>query len=422
MKISFLHILFQSFSSIGPFLDFIALFPVMALFGGTELPEITVVAFLISFTTLIPVLFFSGLTHTNEGYASYAYMGLGRRAGIATGFVYILYSVLVLPNIIMFLSSFLFPFTGIAKNYEIFFYILFPVIYLILIFIPLSRGLAWSIKPIVILGMIEIGSIIAISLFMLATGKGSLRPQLSILSGNFWDGVIIGILMFSGGGSGIFLKKDAEETIGEIKIPLIYSYVFTGFALILGSFAVTRFLGNNMVDFGSDPLILFQYLGQYGGSAIIIFFIALLIISGFNLTLSYGNALIQMMEDFSTRMVNFKIERNNILYFMILISLILLVAGHFSYGYYGTFLFLASLISILYITVHIITGISFTRTDLSWKIKAAGLLSSMILIISLISSIYGYISDNPGIIIAYIIALIMIPSFTLFLENRRHEI
>jgi hypothetical protein len=414
MKIGSTHVLFQSFSSIGPFLDFVALFPVMVIFGGDALPEITALSFIISFLTLIPVLFFTGLSHTNEGYASYASLAFGRRMGMLTGFIYIAYSVLVLPNIIMFLSSFIFPLTTIPTGFKPYFYLGFSLLYLSILWLPLSRGLTWSIRPIVILGMIEITSIIALSIFMIYDSPRILTypPFPTFFTGNFWDGVIIGILMFSGGGSGIFLQRDAERNIASIRKPLVTSYLVTGSTMTLASFGITYFLGNSMSQFGLDPDILFENLGAVGGFSVIIFFTILLFISGFNLTLSYGNALLQMSHDFLRRITKAVPSRFNLSFILLILASVVLVISYYTVGFYLSFLLIADLVSMLYVTVHIITGTSLIRTDPKGKHGIIGVLSVIILIFSITASLDGSYGDQDFLTALFLIVV----SISIFLS------
>ena len=409
MKITSAHVLFQSFSSIGPFLDFVALFPLMALYAGSALPEVTIISFSISFLTLIPVLIFIGTSHSNEGYASYVSMTLGKRIGGLTGIIYIVYSTLVLPNIIMFLSSFIFPFSSISGSFKIYFYFAFSSLYLIAIFILLSKGLRWTITPILILGLIEITSILVISLFMIYSGRGTLHtpPVSRYLSGNFWDGVIVGILMFSGGGSGIFLQRDADLSRINVRKPLVISYILTGLSLILASFAITLFLGNGIYSYGLSPENLFLKLESTSGHLLIIFFIALLFISGFNLTLSYGNALLQMSEEFLGRIVKVPPKRSALSLILVLVSVAVLIISNFTKGFYVSFLIIAVFISMLYVTVHIITGISLLRADFPLKLRVIGLFSVGILLYSIIESTESSSGYESILILLYAITMIV---------------
>ncbi|MGP6206572.1 hypothetical protein ACNF42_00845 [Cuniculiplasma sp. SKW3] len=408
MKITFTHVLFQSFSSIGPFLDFVALFPLMALYGGKALPEVTMVSFAISFLTLLPIIIFTGISHSNEGYASYASLILGNKIGGFTGIIYILYSVLVLPNIIMFLSSFVFPFSSLKDSFKVYFYFAFSFIHLVVIMALLSKGLRWTITPIVILGLIEVGSIIGLSLFMIYTSHGviSNSPITEYFTGNFWDGVMVGILMFSGGGSGIFLQRDADLSKIRIRKPLIISYLMTGFSLIMASFAITLFLGSGIYQYGLDPGNLFNRLADKSSSFLIIFLMLLLFISGFNLTLSYGNALLQMSQEFLSRIMEKTPTRFILSLFLLILSSIVLAVSYLTEGFYTSFLIIAVFISMLYVTVHIITGISLVKANFSFKLRLAGLISLVVLLFSIIESMESSSVYESTLLLFYTIAIL----------------
>lgn len=408
MKITSTHVLFQSFSSIGPFLDFVALFPLMALYGGQALPEVTIVSFAISFLTLLPIIIFTGISHSNEGYASYASLILGKRIGGFTGIIYIIYSVLVLPNIIMFLSSFVFPFSSLQESFKVYFYFAFSSIYLVVIMALLSKGLRWTITPIVVLGLIEVGSILGLSLFMIYMSHGGIPnpPTNEYFTGNFWDGVMVGILMFSGGGSGIFLQKDADLSRLRIRKPLIISYLMTGFSLILASLAITLFLGGGIYQYGLNPGNLFSRLAGKSSSFLIIFLMLLLFISGFNLTLSYGNALLQMSQEFLSRIMEKTPTRFILSLFLVILSAIVLVISYLTHGFYTSFLIIAVFVSMLYVTVHIITGISLLKSDFSFKLRIIGLISLLVLLFSIIESMESSSIYESTLLLLYAIAII----------------
>ena len=90
------HSIMQSFTSIGPMLDLIAVFPLIALFSGKDLPYAVIISFLVSFTTINTTYQLSIRYSTNGGYYSYTGKVLGKLPGLFIALNYLAYSVVVL--------------------------------------------------------------------------------------------------------------------------------------------------------------------------------------------------------------------------------------------------------------------------------------------------------------------------------------
>ncbi len=383
--------IFQSFSSIGPMLDFVALLPVMGIFAGIYLPEATIVAFLISIVTLIPVIGFSSRIFSNQGYVSYVSESFGKYMGRISGMIYICYSFLVLPNIIMFLASFLFSFFPLALSYRILFDTLFAAMYMVFIFIPLSRGLSLTIKPIMILGALEIGTI-AVSCTIMFLNPGPSLPavqqQSSLYGSSFWEAVMLGILMFSGGGSGIFLSGESRKKNTNTARSLIYAYMVSGFALIIASFSILVFTGNLLQTYFNNRAILFTRLGDTSGNVLLIAIIVLLIASGYNLTLSYGNALLQMLTSFIPEETGKNPGRGMLAASIIFFTVPILVVSRIFFSFFYSFLFIAELVSMLYGLNHILVGISSAKNGGKMLFRISGIVSSGLLAVAIGISVY----------------------------------
>lgn len=405
IKISNRHIIFQSFSSIGPMLDFVALLPVMGIFAGIYLPEATIVAFLISIVTLIPVIGFSSRIFSNQGYVSYVSESLGKYMGRISGIIYISYSFLVLPNIIMFLASFLFFFFSLSMSYRILFDTLFAALYMTFIFIPLSKGLSMTIKPIMVLGALEIGTI-AVSCIIMFLNPGPSFPAVhqsfSIYGSSFWEAVMLGILMFSGGGSGIFLSGELRKENTSTPRALIYAYLVSGLALIIASFSILIFTGNLLPTYFNDPAILFTRLGNISGNVLLIAIIVLLIASGYNLTLSYGNALLQMLTAFIPGETGMNPGRGILAASLIFFAIPILVVSRIFFSFLYSFLFIAELVSMLYGLNHILVGISSARNGGKMLFRISGIVSSCLLATAIGISVYT--SDLSE---AYLVAIFL---------------
>ena len=412
MKISDRHIVFQSFSSIGPMLDFIALLPIMALFAGSELPEATIMAFLISLVALAPVIGFSSSRLTNGGYADYVETGLGKFAGGFAGMVYIFYSILVLPNIIMFLASFLFSFYSIPAEFRILFDAVFTVSYLLLMFIPLSRGLSLTIKPIIALGVLEIGSMLLTCALLLSYSSVNGLPVstgTNFSGGSFWEGVMIGILMFSGGGSGIFLSGESLERRASTPRSLFYAYITSGAALILASLSIAWFTGSQIGVYAGNPAFLLSRIGSIWSPVLVTVMIILLLSSGFNLTLSFGNALLQMMGTFLPEHLGMKKSRLTLSMIIVSVPIPILLVSRIYFSFFASFLFIAEMVSMLYVVVHVLVGFSYARKGKNPLYRIMGAISSVLLVIAISISIMS--SGIPELYLGIIFAAILLIAF-----------
>ena len=413
MNFSFRQLTFQSFGSVGPALNFVALLPLIAFFSGSMMPVVVTVAFIISFMSFLPIILFSSKISNGSGYAAYAMYSLGFRIAVFTGLVYIMYSILVIPNIIMF-SSFFVQSYFISGN-KIVFDLLFAAILIIFLSVPLLKRRNLAIFVITAIGMIEILGILVLSIAMiLMMSNSTISISLSrVFSGNFWEGVMLGVLMFSGSGSGIFLFSKSSIPSTRVNKTLIFSYLITGFVMIISSYSLTVFLGSNINYYSSNPAILLRILGTDLGGIVPYLLVALLLLSAYNLMLSYSHALLNMYEDFQGMILRKMRYIKTGTFFIILLVLdtVIILISRSTIGFYNAFVVIAEIVSLSYVVVHIIVGLSlFNSRKFRREIRMVGLVSMSLLFIAMIGSLINssglfYLTLSSFIIIILISVL-----------------
>ena len=410
MNFSFRQLTFQSFGSVGPALNFVALLPLIAYFSGTMMTLVVVIAFLISFISFMPIIFFSSRISDGSGYSAYAMYSLGLRVAIFTGLVYIMYSFLVIPNIIMFSSFFVQSFI-ISVN-KIFFDIIFAAILLLLLAFPLLKRRNLAISVITAIGMIEILGILVLSIAMIIMRSHSAVSTVStsVFSGNFWEGVLIGVLMFSGSGSGIFLFNRSGVPSSRLNRTLIVSYIITGIIMIFAAYALTVFLGSNINSYSLNPVILLKILGSDMGSIVPLLLLALLLLSSYNLMLSYSHALMNMYENFQGRILSKikYVKSGKFIAILLAVDISIILISRSTIGFYNAFVVIAEVVSLSYVIVHLIVGISlFNSSKFSGGIRSVGLLSVTLLFIAMIGSLINSSSLFYLTILSFIVIILI---------------
>lgn len=425
MVLRFRSLIFQSLGSVGPALNFVAVLPIMSIFSGSALPLATSIAFFISFVTFIPVLIFSASSREGTGYVAYVAESCGRKMQLYTGFVYIFYSSIVMPSILMFASFFVisYYFSTQVTAYEFIFSLL-----MLFFLLSLIRGKRrFTQHFITSFGIVEFACVIILSIIFIKIGNLSFLKITgnTILTSNFWEAVILGILMFSGSGSSIFLSRKWEGKLINFRSTLIISYMIIGMLMVSSSVAVVVFMGKSLDAYGSNPVIMLKMSGKYISAIAPPLIIGLLIVSGFNLMLSYSNALLNMLENFQSEYISLapRIKKAIFPYLLALSWIVVLSIFTLSTGYYTGFIILVEVVSLCYIIVHALTGLSLFRSHkrkMSYRI--IGLISIVLLGIALLGSIENSSSVFPVTIAIFLSILGVSSILVLFVKRFTHRV
>ncbi len=411
----------QSFTSIGPMLDFIALFSVIALYSGSLLPFVVIFSFLLSYFTLYTIYALSKKYITNGGYYSYVGNILGKDFGIFVLLLYVMYSVLTVPNISMFISGFLYSIFNLFGIYNAYLEYIFIIIFIGMVYLVVSSGLKVSIKYTLIAGFLEIMFILIMSaVFIIHRSPDFSFSGIKFGLNPFFFGVIFGILAFSGGGSSIFLSETTQSSHNNTPKSLLISFTISGIIMSISAFALLIFSGySGLSNYISNPFYITELAFHRLGLPFLIFFAFFGIMSGFNLSVSYLNAFINLIPRFySDFNIKHMPEKKNLIIILLLASIFISVILTYFIGVFIAFVIIAGIISFLYIIIHIISNISLIKLYTKNKFFIP-VISSVFLIIAFVLSFTSnagyYISINYFIIIYVIIVI----SYVLYVKRNK---
>ncbi len=411
----------QSFTSIGPMLDFIALFSVIALYSGSLLPFVVIFSFLLSYFTLYTIYALSRKYITNGGYYSYVGNILGKDAGIFVFFLYLMYSILTIPNISMFISGFVYSIFNLFGIYNYYLEYIFIIIFIGMVYLVVSAGLKVSIKYTLIAGFLEIIFILIMSaIFIIYRSPDFSFSRIVFKLNPFFFGVIFGILAFSGGGSSIFLSEATESSHKNTPKSLVISFTISGIIMSISAFALLLFAGySGLSHYITNSFYITELVFHKLGFPFLIVFAFFGIMSGFNLSVSYLNAFINLIprfyKDFNIKNMP---EKKKLIFLLFLLSISISIIFTYFIGVFISFVIIAGIISFIYIIIHIISNISLIKIYAKNRFFIPAI-SSIFLIIAFVLSFTsnaGYYVSINYFIITYVIALVI---YLLYLKRTK---
>ena len=409
------HSVMQSFTSIGPMLDLIAVFPLIAIFAGNDLPYAVIISFLISFTTINTTYQLSRRYSTNGGYYSYAGKVLGKLPGLFIALNYLAYSVIVLLAIGSFGGYFIYTsLNDFSSASNAVLTLVFSLAFILAVFGIVLLGLRRSLKFTLIAGTAEAAFILLISLFMILKpiDQSSVIFPSFIPDGNFFTGVIFGILAFSGSGSSIFLSEDSRNPKRTPATGLALSFLIAGLVMIIASFAVVSFLGNGIASYVANPAALLLYVQQKFGFVILLPAVIFLVLSAMNLSVSYLNALLRSLRKmFSDHIFRgLGVEKGGKIFLAILLAILLTtVILSLIYGSYTSFVYMSSLAGLFFITVHSFSNAALIKQKGSIFFAMILPVASLIFLVTVfVVSVSGFLSEFPDIVYMYVLILLFI--------------
>lgn len=299
-SLSLSMVIAQSLTTVAPLMDLIAFITTAALYAYGALPLAFLLAFIATFLSINTLFQFSKKVASSGGYYTFVGKGLGARPGMFAGWIYLLYTWLIVPNEALFFGALFFPaafqlLTGITLPALI--WIPLTLVLILFVFIMSYLGIKPSLKYSLITGIIEVIIILVFS-FTVIFNVGSSNTLLAFtphFSPTGWNGVLLGmifsVISFGGSGTPVTLGEEAKlphKTIGKA---IIISMLISGITITIAAYALTVGWGiNNMSGFGQQliPGIIESrtYLGLAGAAILTI----LGVNSFFNSALSSFNA------------------------------------------------------------------------------------------------------------------------------------
>jgi amino acid transporter len=414
-KITFNGSFMQSFTSVGPMLDVAALFSAIALYSGTFIGLVMVIAFGITFTTMYVVYSLSSRFQSNGGYYFFTGKILGKGPGVAISLIYVVYAMLVIPDISFFVSYFTLSYVNsFSFLAEIWVYAV-PLVFLLCVVGIVSLGIGRSIKYTIAAGSLELLFLLILDILFFSKGQPLAFPiipktETGLLS--VFSGVVFGVLAFSGNGSSIFLSEDTVNGIKTVPKGITYSYVVTGVMLILSAFALTSFLGvAGIASYSSSPFFVVISIRKTLGTVVYLIFGIMAIVSATNLSVSYGNALFNAMRKMTVHYIfpNIGLGPKKMLILFVLVEGVIIETSTFFYGSVTAFIIVAAIVSFSYMIVHIVAGISLVKLSaITRKFRGMipAILSTLILSTTFVFSVVADSSSGlPGLVSIIVVAV-----------------
>lgn len=428
-KLGVLASFMQSFTSIGPMLDTVAIFSVIAIFSGISLPLVMLLAFIVGYSTIYTTYRLSGRFVTNGGYYSYAGKILGKDAGIFVGLLYLAYALLVLPNIALFFGSFFVavfsPYANISAIGELAASLLFTSMVILVV----SRGLKLTFRYTIIAGILELLVLgVSTALFFSRPAEGfTMFSSYHVKSGSVWLGLIFGVVVFAGSGSSIFFSDNTKKPSSNVPKSIFSAYTVSGIIMILASLSLVLFLGpDGLASYSSNPFIILGYIQGKFGTTFYAIFVAFAMISALNLSIAFINALKSGFsrmrnENLFGSVVKKRAKDIHLLAFVLILSFTIETIAYATGSFFYTFAAMAGAVGLLYISVHVITNFAVLRIHRVFKGYSAIILPLVSSGVLIVSFYYSAIDQNYSLVLTNVIfcaVLVVAIASTLYIRTK----
>ncbi len=397
--------LFQSLSAVGPMLNVIGLFSVIAGIVGGYLFYAVLLSFFITILNVYLPYRSSKEIKSNGGYYTIVGKNSGKSAGLYTSIIYAIYGYSSFPSITLFNFSFL---LYIIRNLPIALFL--TVIISVLEIILVNWGVESTLRFLKYFSIMEIAFLFALDVVMLYNGNlvlPAIGPR-SVLSGNFWTGILFSLLIFAGLGSPLFISENLTHSKRNMYIGIILAYLISGLMMIFTAMSIEMFLGSEIISYSTNPFFILNLIYERFGVIFYVMTIAIAVTSATNLSLAYLNAWRNSINKMSQDGILPKIDGKKFMYYALLLNLGIL----FIMAYEGTefigFVFFTGLVSLSYLTTHTIANISYLKSLRSKK-EYIGMIiligSSILMFITITLTVYDYLYSFIEIPVAYAIML-----------------
>ena len=402
-SVTFTGSFMQSFTSIGPLLDIAALFSAIAVYSGPYLGTVMLISFLAAFTTVYVIWSLSKHFQSNGGYYLFAGKILGKSVGVSVSFLYVIYALLVVPNIALFVSFFILHFFALNSELSFILSYVVPLLFIFGVTGIVSQGLGKSIKYTIAAGATELIFILILDVLFLTHAVSfsfPILPTTNLETYSVFSGVVFGILAFAGMGSPVFLSEDTKKGVVTIPRALKYSYLVTGIVLVISAFSMMAFLGiNGILTYSSNPFYVNDSIRVSFGVWAYAMFAVLAVLSSMNLSVAYSNSLLNAIRRMSKDGILPKKVQNNsslILVFVVFEVVMITLANAFLGNFLG-FVVIAAIVSFSFMAIHIIVGVSLIRLSIKLREGIKLLAASASVLILTVTIAFSFIADSsPG--------------------------
>lgn len=259
-------VLFQSMTTMAP-ASAVAFSLVAAIpFTGGALPLATLIALIVCLLVALNIGALARHLPSAGGYFTYVSRGLGVQAGWMTGWLFSLAYLLIVPFQLLVLG----PVTDqfVNQYFHLSFgpngWIVWAIVFTVIIFLLTYFGIRISADAGVILGCIEIGVFVLLSLWLIFSPgskntAAAFSPSSSLLSDwGGWKGVLVGMLFvftaFAGFESSAPLAEESHHPRRTVPRAILLATILIGLFYILCSYAGVAGWGiTHLSTYLSDP-------------------------------------------------------------------------------------------------------------------------------------------------------------------------
>lgn len=381
--LSLVHVIFQSASQMSPTGTVVSGLTAVAAYALGSMPLAIVLALVASFLGANTLIQFSKRISSAGGYYTWVARGAGPYAGAFTGWLYILYQGLNAPALVLFFGYVVRALLelGLGVTLASWTWWPFSMVAALFVWFIAYRGIKQSLVYSMIVGIIEI--VVLIVLAILLIDKAGSHNTLATFTPRFsktgWSGIglgmIFGLFSFAGYGASATLGEEAKNPGRAISQAVMFSLAIIGLVLILVGYATSVAWGvGNMGSYASLPLPLLNLVHHAFSSSWLLWFWVLTILiinSTITAIIAITNAQVRVL--FALGRDQIVVQRslgsthptyktpNRAIHVQSIIGIVIMTAVGFWLGSFSGFLFLAELVTLSNLVIHIMANVSLTR-------------------------------------------------------------
>jgi amino acid transporter len=255
-------VLFQSITTMAPASAVAFSLAAAVPAAGGALPLAAIIALIVCVLVALNIGAMAKHLPSAGGYFTYVSRGLGPQAGWLTGWLFDLAYLLIVPFQLLVLGPVADQFCAQYFHFSIG-WAAWAVIFAVVIFLLTYFGIKISADVGVVLGCIEIGVFVVLSIWLIATSGNNtaavFTPSLSLQSGlGGWQGVLFGMIFvftaFAGFESSAPLAEETQNPRRTVPRAILLAPICIGVFYILCSYAgVTSWGISKLGDYVSNP-------------------------------------------------------------------------------------------------------------------------------------------------------------------------
>ncbi len=298
------QVIFQAVSNMAPGLSVVAGLTGVAAFAGGAMPLALVLGVVLAAFLVVPVILYARRVASAGGYYTYVARALNPRAGLYTGWIYLLYEAASVSGTVLFFGYLLPGLLNIDFGLHVANWMWWPAAMISACFIWFMsyRGIRISLNYSYVMGALEVLIFVFVGIWLLVLHAGHsspvvFTPKLSPTGlGGVGLGVIFSFLSLTGFGAAITLGEEARNPLKAITRSVIIAIVGIGvFYIFLGFVSVVAWGPHHMSTYASST-VPFVTLVQRNLSSAWVWLLTILTLNGsLACALAIHNAQVRML-------------------------------------------------------------------------------------------------------------------------------